>query len=148
MDAYQVRPASPEDLETASGLLKASGLPLDGFADHLKDAVVAARAGQVVGVVELEIYGESALLRSLVVAPLERGAGLGERLTTDAIALARARGVRDVYLLTETAERFFPRFGFVAEARALAPEALRQSAEFRTACPASAVMMRSRLNEA
>jgi len=145
MNAYQVRPARPEDLEIASGLLKASGLPLDGFADHLEDAVVATRAGQVVGVVELEIYGESALLRSLVVAPLERGAGLGDRLTTHALALARDRGVRDVFLLTETAERFFPRFGFVAEERSLAPEGLRQSAEFRTACPASALLMHSRL---
>lgn len=143
--AYDVRPATSEDLEPAAALLSESGLPLDGFADHLDHAVVATRDGRVVGVVALEVYGPTALLRSLAVAAPERGARLGERLTADALALARRSGARDVYLLTETAERFFPRFGFVAEERGLAPAALRQSAEFRTACPASAVMMRARL---
>jgi amino-acid N-acetyltransferase len=144
MNDYATRPARSEDLEAASELLKAAGLPLDGFADHLTHPVIAMRSERMVGVVELEVYGSAALLRSLV-APSERGMGLGERLTTEALSLARGRGARDVYLLTETAERFFPRFGFAAQDRGLAPEALRESAEFRTACPASAVMMHARL---
>ncbi|HEY4230626.1 MAG TPA: arsenic resistance N-acetyltransferase ArsN2 [Thermoanaerobaculia bacterium] len=148
MGGCEVRRAESEDLEPASELLESSGLPLDGFADHLKDAVVATRGGRIVGVVELEVYGKTALLRSLVVAPSERGMRLGERLTADALSLARDRGARDVYLLTETAERFFPRFGFTAEDRERAPEAVRQSQEFRTACPASAVMMHARLTSA
>lgn len=148
MSEYEVRAATCDDLQPASELLKASGLPLDGFFDHLEHALVATRAGRIVGVVELEVYGDSALLRSLVVAPSERGMRLGERLTADALALARHRGAHDVYLLTETAERFFPRFGFAAEDRSLAPEALHQSEEFRTACPASAVMMHARLEVA
>jgi N-acetylglutamate synthase-like GNAT family acetyltransferase len=111
----------------------------------LRNALVATRGGDVVGVVELELYGDFALLRSLVVSPAERGTRLGERLATDALALARENGARDVYLLTQTAERFFPRFGFTVEDRARAPEALRRSDEFRVACPASAVMMHARL---
>jgi amino-acid N-acetyltransferase len=147
MSAYDIRPASARDLQPASALLAEAGLPLDGFAEHLRNALVATRGSDVVGVVELELYGEAALLRSLVVAPAERGTRLGERLTTDALALARKSGARDVYLLTQTAERFFPRFGFTAEDRARAPQALRHSEEFRTACPASAVMMRARLTK-
>jgi N-acetylglutamate synthase-like GNAT family acetyltransferase len=145
MNDYATRPARSEDLEAASELLKAAGLPLDGFAHHLRHAVIATRGERMVGVVELEVYGSAALLRSLVVAPSERGMRLGERLTTEALSLARGRGARDVYLLTETAERFFPRFGFAAQDRGFAPEALRESEEFRTACPASAVMMHVRM---
>jgi len=142
---YELRPARPEDLDRASSLLVASGLPLDGFADHLGGAVVATRRGQVVGVVELEMYGQSALLRSLAVAPSDRGARLGERLTAGALELARERGASDVYLLTQTAERFFPRFGFATEDRALAPEPIRRSKQFCGACPETAVMMHVRL---
>ena len=145
MNAYDIRPATARDLQTASALLAEAGLPLDGFAEHFSNALVATRGSDVVGVVELELYSEFALLRSLVVAPAERGTRLGERLTTDAIALARKSGARDVYLLTQTAERFFPRFGFTAEDRARAPQALRHSEEFRTACPASAIMMHARI---
>jgi amino-acid N-acetyltransferase len=147
MTSYGVRPATARDLEPAAALLAAEGLPLEGFLDHWKNALVATRDGDVVGVVELEVYGAVALLRSLVVAPAERGARLGERLTADALALARETGARDVYLLTQTAEKFFPRFGFAAEDRAGAPESLRQSLEFRSCCPASAVMMHARLPE-
>ncbi|HEX4440084.1 MAG TPA: arsenic resistance N-acetyltransferase ArsN2 [Thermoanaerobaculia bacterium] len=143
--AYDVRPARRDDFASASTLLSESKLPLEGFADHFGNALVATRGARVVGVVELEVYGNAALLRSLVVAPSERGARLGERLTREALRLARDRAAADVYLLTETAERFFPRFGFAVEDRVDAPEALRQSEEFRTACPASAVMMHARL---
>lgn len=142
---FEVRPATGQDLDPASALLAAAGLPLDGFSEHLEHALIATHRGDVVGVVELELYGDVALLRSLVVAPSDRGSRLGERLTADALELARRRGVHEVYLLTQTAERFFPRFGFVAEDRALAPSALKQSDEFRTACPASAVMMHARI---
>jgi len=89
-------------------------------------------------------HERAALLRSLVVSPTERGARLGERLASDALRLARERGATDVYLLTETAERFFPRFGFSVADRSSAPPALKQSEEFRTACPESAVMMHVR----
>jgi amino-acid N-acetyltransferase len=143
---YDVRPARRQDYLPAADLLTASKLPLQGFADHFGNALVATSAGRVVGVVELEIYGEAALLRSLVVAPSERGAHLGERLTEEALRLARERSAADVYLLTETAERFFPRFGFAVEERTAVPEALKQSEEFRTACPETAVMMHARLD--
>jgi amino-acid N-acetyltransferase len=112
MDTYDIRPARTEDLGAASTLLSESKLPLAGFAEHIGHALVATREGRIVGVVELELYGRAALLRSLVVAPSERGARLGERLAAGAMRLAEDRGVGDVYLLTETAEGFFPRFGF------------------------------------
>lgn len=64
------------------------------------------------GCAGLELYGSSAILRSVAVAERLRGTGLGRQLTEDALALARRRGVRRLYLFTMTAEEFFQRFGF------------------------------------
>jgi amino-acid N-acetyltransferase len=141
-----IRPARPSDFEAAAALLRASSLPLAGFADHFLDALVADEGGAVVGCVALELYGEAALLRSLAVAAERRGEGIGERLAAAALSAAKASGARDVYLLTQTAERFFPRFGFSVEERALAPEVLGRSEEFRGACCPSAVLMRARVS--
>jgi amino-acid N-acetyltransferase len=140
-----IRPADPRDFPRATALLADSGLPLDGLEERFSHALVASRGEEIVGCVALEIYEDQALLRSLVVAPGARGRGLGERLTSEALRLAGETGVRDVYLLTETAATFFPRFGFAAEDRSQAPLAVRESVEFRAACPESAVMMHARV---
>ena len=50
-----------------------------------------------------------------------------------------------VYLLTTTAERFFPRFGFEQITRADVPATVQESVEFKSACPASAIVMRKHL---
>ena len=47
-----------------------------------------------------------------------------------------------MYLLTTTAERYFPRFAFKRITREDVPDSLQASVEFRDACPASAVVMR------
>ena len=141
-----IRDARPADWPQTERLLAEARLPLDGLRDHFGDALVAVQDGRAVGCVALEVYGEVALLRSLVVAPGLRGQRLGERLAAGAVDRAKGRGVRDLYLLTETAADFFPRFGFVVEDRASAPTVLGRSEEFRSACPASAVMMRLRIS--
>ena len=140
-----IRSALAADGSSAEMLLRETGLPLAGFREHLDDALVALRHHELVGVVELEVYGTDALLRSLVVASPERGRRTGERLAAEALALAGRRGVRDVYLLTETAAGFFPRFGFAIEPRSAAPPALQESVEFRSACPESATLMHARI---
>ena len=140
-----IRDARRDDLPQAERLLREASLPLEGLRDHFGDGLVAVRDGQVVGCVALEVYGPVALLRSLVVSPGQRGQRLGERLAAGAVDQAKGRGVRDLYLLTQTAAEFFPRFGFTVEDRAAAPESLAESEEFKSACPASAVMMHLRI---
>jgi amino-acid N-acetyltransferase len=49
--------------------------------------------------------------------------------------------VMQLVLLTQTAQSFFERLGYGVIDRALSPEAVRTSAEFRSLCPASAVCM-------
>ena len=71
-----------------------------------------------------------------------RGLGLGIQLTETALALARQRGVKTLYLLTETAADFFLRFGFKKITRAEVESAVKGSAEFTGACPDTAVVLR------
>ena len=140
-----IRSARTTDFPAVTSLLQEAGLPIAGLDQQLEEALIASQESRVVGCVALELYGNAALLRSLVVAPPARGQGLGERLTAGVLDLARRKGVQDVYLLTETASKFFPRFGFLVEDRTTAPATLQGSVEFRSACPASAVMMHARL---
>lgn len=136
-----ITPAAPADLPGILALLAASQLPRARIEDHVASTLVARQASGVVGTAALELYGDAALLRSVAVAAELRGQGLGAALTVAALELARRRGVHTVYLLTETADRFFPRFGFHAISRTEVDVAVRASTEFTTACPKSAMVM-------
>ena len=137
-----IRPARSADLPAVLRLLDDASLPRDGVAEHFPHAFLVAGGDALDGVVGVEVYGAAGLLRSAVVHPGRRGTGLGQRLARAAVEWARERGVRELFLLTTTAEAFFPRIGFQVVDRATLPEALAASAELRGACPASAVAMR------
>ncbi len=133
--------ARAADLPGVFALLDHSKLPRAGLDRHLDTTLVATDGGRVVGCAALELYGSAALLRSVAVVPELRGRGLGRELTAAALALAGRQRVRSVYLLTETAAGFFPKFGFRPIPRAEVDAAVRNSEEFTTACPASALPM-------
>jgi amino-acid N-acetyltransferase len=143
-----IRNAGEEDLSGIETLLAASDLPTDGVAENLATFLVAEHDGELAGAIGLELFGESALLRSAVVASDSRANGVGGRLVEELLDRARELGVRDVYLLTTTAEKYFPRFGFRRVERDSIPGSVKQSVEFTTACPASAAAMHLQLKEA
>ena len=136
-----LRAAVDADLEAVEQLLFASGLPVAGVSDALRTFIVAESDGRLVGVIGLEVCCEHALLRSTAVVPEWRDRGLGRRLVERIIAEAEARNLCALYLLTTTAERYFPSFGFVKTARDAVPPAVRETVEFKDACPASATVM-------
>jgi len=96
----------------------------------------------LLGVIALERFGTDALLRSLAVAPEYRKRGLGHELVARLEQDAQADGVEQLVLLTQTAEPFFRNLGYDIIDRRCVSEELKQSAEFRSLCPASAVCMR------
>ena len=136
-----LRPAVSADLAAVERLLVASALPVAGVAGALPSFIVAESDGQLVGVVGLEICCEYALLRSTAVAPEWRDRGLGRRLVERIIAEAESQGICALYLLTTTAERYFPSFGFAKTTRDAVPEPVKLTEEFQSACPASATVM-------
>lgn len=137
-----LRRAGGEDVGSVSRLLAGQALTQAGVADWIGHFWLAEHGRAVVGVAGLELYGSAALLRSVAVDPAWRGTGLGRLVTERALEDARSAGASEVYLLTTTAEDYFPRVGFAAVARECVPDALMASEEFRGACPASAVVMR------
>lgn len=143
MSATSIRAARPDDLSELLRLLEVAGLPAsDLSASHIATFRVGPDgAGRLLGGVGLELAGQAALLRSLVVAPEARGTGLGHALVESALEMARERGVVEVWLLTTTADRFFERLGWRRVERATAPAGIRATAEFSTICPSSSVCM-------
>ena len=137
--------ATEGDLAAVRRLLQQHHLPLDGVDEHIDTMVVARDGVTVVGTAALELYVDGALLRSVAVDPALQGRHLGHDLTEAALRLAQANGIDTVYLLTTTAEQFFPKLGFERITREQVPVTVQASVEFRSACPASAVVMRKRL---
>jgi amino-acid N-acetyltransferase len=140
-----IQPAEPRDLPAVRRLLETQHLPLDGIDAHVSTMVVAKQGSEVVGAAAVELYGDGALLRSVVVDPRVQGQGLGHRLSEAALGIAKARGTRTAFLLTTTAEKFFPKLGFEQIVRDEVPASVRASIEFQSACPESAVVMRKRI---
>src|SRR5438309_1429893 len=121
-----LRPARAADLPQIERLLTSAQLPLAGVAEALAGFVVAEADGSIVGTAALESRSENALLRSVAVAPGWRSRGLGRALVSRVIADAEARGLHALYLLTTTAEQYFPSFGFTPIAREAVPEEVRR----------------------
>lgn len=147
--AFTIRPASAADLGPVSALLSSAHLALNGidmqFGPQFAVAVEQA-SGAVIGAAGVEMYGTAGnavgLFRSAVVDEKWRGHGVGAALTHDRLAWAEHEALRAVYLLTETAADYWPRFGFERTGREDAPAALMASREWKQGCPASAVAMR------
>jgi amino-acid N-acetyltransferase len=133
------------DVDEVLRLLVDNNLPVEGLADHLPTALVAREGGRVVGSAALELYRDAALLRSVAVAKDRQQHHIGRDLTIAALDLARISGASTVYLLTTTAEQFFPKFGFQCVGREEVPASVQASVEFTSACPASATVMRKQL---
>jgi amino-acid N-acetyltransferase len=144
-DCVEFRTARQADLPAVLALLGKAQLPTAGVTEAFSHFFVAEVEAQLVGATGLEIYGASALLRSVVVEDSWRGTGVGRRLIENALDEARQRGIDDVFLLTTTAEQYFPRFGFGCVNRESVATEVQASAEFRGACPATAVIMRKSL---
>ncbi len=140
-----LREATASDYDRVAALLVANGLPLDGVPPSLAGFVVAiADGGELAGVAGIENCGPHGLLRSAAVDASYRGLGVGARLVTKVIEDATNRGTQSLYLLTTTAEDYFPAFGFEVVIRTDVPDEIRATGEFTTACPASATVMRRR----
>lgn len=139
------RKATPADFPAIETLLRAAELPTEGVAAIIGNDdggfLVAERGGEVVGGGALELAAGDALLRSGFVREDLRSAGIGRFLVQQLLEDARGRGLDGVYLLTTTADNWFPRFGFKVVDRGSVPEPIAATWEFKTGCCETAVAM-------
>ena len=122
-------------------LLERSGLPFADIGECTEHFFVCGPVETPAGVIGLELLGPDALLRSLAVDPGHRNNGCAGALVAAAESHAQGHAARRIYLLTETASAFFERRGYCVVSRESAPERIRQTSEFSSLCPASAVLM-------
>ena len=140
-------PITPVEIDAElTALLTTCGLPTSDLSSNNPPQLYGYRVeGELVGTVGLEPFGSAALLRSLAVAPAQRGKRLGQMLVASAEDHATAQGVTTLYLLTTTAAAFFAGLGYTPAERAQAPAAIRATPQFAGLCPASATFMSKRL---
>jgi N-acetylglutamate synthase-like GNAT family acetyltransferase len=139
--SVRIRSAVAADYPAIERLLTANKLPLDGVLDSLDGFMVADAETDIVGVIGMEYCGDYGLLRSVAVDADWRGHRIGRQMVERMLAEAGARGLYALYLLTTTAEQYFPSFGFSTIARDAVPAPIRATSEFQGACPASATVM-------
>jgi amino-acid N-acetyltransferase len=142
-----MRTATANDLHAVLKLLEANKLPTAGVQDHLEHFLLEFENENLMGCAGLEIHGKAALLRSVAVTAKHRSVGLGKKLIHAVLEHAKVNHVSSASLLTETAQEYFPRFGFEITPRELLPDSLKASAEFRGACPDSATAMTLKLDQ-
>ena len=133
--------ATPADLEHILALLDQNKLPKAGVTEHLQNFIVLLEKDNIIGCAGLEIHSRAGLLRSVTVHQDYRSQGLGSKLTESILDLAEHHKLSSVSLLTETAQDYFPRFGFVEVTKADLPTELQASEELKGACPDSATAM-------
>lgn len=136
-------PASKIDELFIKSLLIRCNLPYkDIMPRSLKNFIIAKYQNNIIGNIGLEIFDEFVLIRSLCVEEAYRKEGIGISLYENILTYAQSKGIKELYLLTTTAESFFSHLGFEIVDRSIVPEAIRMSSEFKELCPSSAVCMK------
>jgi amino-acid N-acetyltransferase len=122
-------------------LLTTEKLPAEDLPATLENFLAAIQNDEVIGVAGLEIYSDYGLLRSLVVQPKYRSEGIACKLLGQIEALAGSKGLKSLFLMTETAARYFDRKGYSRITRSDVPAEVQRSSEFSHVCPQSAIVM-------
>ncbi|MBI5474449.1 MAG: GNAT family N-acetyltransferase [Ignavibacteriae bacterium] len=141
-----IRQANEADYAAVAALLTSASLPIEGVEVHFRNFLVAESVGDIVGAIGMEVYDDTALLRSAVVHPSQQNKGIGSMLYNNLIETATSLGVKRLILLTNTAEKYFAKKGFRKIDAKLVAGPITQSVEFTGACPSTAVCMELYLN--
>jgi len=140
----QIFPATNQHVALLKSLLESSGLPVKDLSDRIR-LFVLEDSNNLAGTIGIEYEKQTGLLRSLAVDPNLRGRGLGKKLVYFLEAFARDQGVKELYLLTTTAEAFFSGLNYEIIQRSRVPGFIKETTEFKDVCPASAVVMKKLL---
>jgi arsenate reductase (thioredoxin) len=139
--------AGNNDLVAIKKLLADNKLPIDDITGDNIDLLIAKDKHIIIAVIGLEKYGEYGLLRSMATHISYRNQGIAEKLMNELFSLAAKKGIQEMYLLTETAEQYFEKRGFIKTKREDVPDHIRESSEFSSVCPASAAVMKKAVKQ-
>ncbi len=139
--ALRDRSIEGSDPRLASALA-AAGLPTDDLTEPGRIfRAYETLSGRVVGYAGCEIYGEEALLRSLIVTDEARGRGFGGAILARICRRAFDEGAGRAHVLTMSAGKWFEEKGFSVVERSRAPSAILSTRQARSLCPSSASLL-------
>ncbi|WP_207492101.1 arsenic resistance N-acetyltransferase ArsN2 [Aridibaculum aurantiacum] len=136
-----IQPANKQDRDELIALLQSQKLPAHDLPAVLDDFYIVKEEEQLIAAIGMERYAQYGLLRSMVVHPDHRNKQLAGALVEHLETSAKDTGITIMYLLTETAAKYFEKKGYSYVERAHVPAVLKQSSEFSHVCPASATIM-------
>ena len=123
--------ATEDDIPAIATLLIESNLPPDDLERWIDNFLVLIIDGKIEGCIGLEQWDVVGLLRSFVVSENYRSRGLGIRLYTKLIALAKGINLSSIILLAMGASDFFEKNGFKFIKRNETPESVKNSVQFK-----------------
>jgi len=144
-ESFEILPADRIERVQVTRLLMEEKLAVEDLPSSLSNFVVSGDNGEITGIAGFEVYSPYGLLRSVAVKPSHRNKNIAGALVHSIEAAAKAKGLTEMYLLTETASGYFAKKGYGAVSREEVPEAIKQSSEFSHVCPVSAVVMKKAL---
>jgi N-acetylglutamate synthase-like GNAT family acetyltransferase len=140
-----IRPATEQDYPQVCALLQSESLPIIDLEKELPHFFVKMQNDSIIGSIGLELYERSALLRSMIVNPANRNKGIASELVHELASYAKEKGVKNLFLITNTAENYFQKQGFIRIERENVEKEVLQSKEFNGLCPASSVIMMKKI---
>ena len=120
-------------------------MPIDDIQESKVQLFVLKIDNHIIGVIGLEQYKEVALLRSLAVQDRYKNQKIGRNLIGYLLRYCNDYKVQQLYLLTATAEKYFEKFNFYKVQRENIPDRIKNTKEFSSICPVTAVVMRKDL---
>lgn len=128
-------------IPTIEQILQKEGLPYQDVGSEEIEFYMAFCDVDFVGIVGIENFINVALLRSMVVFDKFRNQGYGCKIVNQLLEEATIKGIKEIFILTTTAEDFFNRLGFEVIERKDVPDSIKSTTEFTSLCPASAICM-------
>ncbi len=144
---YVITEAATGDLPLVSQLLLNNNLPVEDLAPGKQRFWIIRQDGRIVSVIGLEEYDEYGFLRSMATDPAYRNRGMAAALLNALLTHAESAGLKEVFLLTETAAGWFGKKGFQKFDRGQVPDQVKTSAEFTHLCPSSATVMKKKVEK-
>lgn len=141
---YKLITANGNLHEAVIDLLQENNLPVSDLGAD-KHLFALIQNDIIVGTGGLEFFEECALLRSVSVKKSLRGKGLGLIISKELEKISKQKGVDCLYLLTDSAKDFFAKVGYREIEREDVPISIKNTSEFSSVCPTSAIVMRKML---
>lgn len=141
MEKLQLKSANKKGLSFIKTILQENYLVYEDIENNNIKLFLAYKNSECVGIIGLEKIANLGLLRSLVVLDKYRNKGYGREICNKLLAYAKDKKIDEIYLLTVSAKNFFKKLGFNVVKRENAPDEIKNTGEFSSLCPDTAVCM-------